>query len=110
MSGDSKPNPKQQLNPKDWKLTYDGETVSLHPSIGNWSFNCQSHYWIRHSKVVWSEKWSKKKIEFNRLFDHRTSAENISYGAVISELKIEKAPDEQKIFGVKSKLGLKDDD
>jgi hypothetical protein len=25
------------LSPTDWSLTSDGETVSLHPSIGNWS-------------------------------------------------------------------------
>lgn len=24
------------LSPSRWKLTYDGETVSLSPSIGNW--------------------------------------------------------------------------
>jgi hypothetical protein len=31
------------LSPTDWKLTYDGVSVSLHPSIGNWSFPCRSH-------------------------------------------------------------------
>ena len=39
------------LSPTDWKLTFNGETITLHPSIGNWSFKCQSHYWTRNNKV-----------------------------------------------------------
>jgi Family of unknown function (DUF6527) len=35
------------IRPTRWKFTYDGEAVSLSPSVGNWSFPCQSHYWIR---------------------------------------------------------------
>src|SRR5580658_1812602 len=34
------------IRPADWKLIFDGKTVSLDRSIGNWSFACQSHYWI----------------------------------------------------------------
>lgn len=41
------------LSPADWSLTYDGETISLSPSIGNGILACQSHYLIRNSKVVW---------------------------------------------------------
>lgn len=26
------------ISPDDWKLTFDGETISLYPSIGNWDF------------------------------------------------------------------------
>ncbi len=33
------------LSPTDWRLIFDGATVSLEPSIGNWSYPCQSHYW-----------------------------------------------------------------
>jgi hypothetical protein len=36
------------LTPTDWKLKFDGESVSLAPSIGNWSFKCRSHYFIRN--------------------------------------------------------------
>jgi len=35
------------FSPTDWKMTYDGESISLHPSIGNWDFSCRAHYWIR---------------------------------------------------------------
>ena len=57
------------LSPTDWKLIYDGKSISLYPSIGNWSFPCQSHYWIRDNKVIWAPKWSKKQIEEGRLKD-----------------------------------------
>lgn len=38
------------ISPVGWQLTFDGESVSLSPSVGNWSFVCRSHYFIqRHS-------------------------------------------------------------
>jgi hypothetical protein len=54
------------FSPIDWKLIFDGETISLDPSIGNWSFPCQSHYFIRQSKVVWAGKWSPEQIAAGR--------------------------------------------
>ncbi len=41
------------IRPSEWNLTFDGETISLHPSIGNWDFPCQSHYWIKRNKIIW---------------------------------------------------------
>jgi hypothetical protein len=57
------------LSPTDWKLTYDGETVSLDPSIGNWNFPCQSHYWIQNNQVHWAKKMSKKQIKAGQEYD-----------------------------------------
>ncbi|MGZ4276490.1 MAG: DUF6527 family protein [Solirubrobacteraceae bacterium] len=57
------------LTPVDWHLTFDGETVSLSRSVGNWSFPCQSHYWIERSRVHWAGAWSKAKIRANRASD-----------------------------------------
>lgn len=56
------------FSPTDWKLQYDGESITLHPSIGNWSFPCKSHYWIRNSQIRWAESWEEymrqeKKVE-----------------------------------------------
>lgn len=59
------------LSPTDWKLTFDGETVSLSPSIGNWSFPCQSHYWIRNNRISWAKGMSRKRIELGREADRR---------------------------------------
>ncbi|WP_275293573.1 DUF6527 family protein [Amycolatopsis sp. La24] len=39
------------LHPKQWSVTFNGETVSLSPSIGNWSFACRSHYWVREGQI-----------------------------------------------------------
>ncbi len=50
------------LAPSQWTLSYDGKSVSLHPSIGNWNFPCRSHYWIRQNKVVWADQWSANRI------------------------------------------------
>jgi hypothetical protein len=54
------------LAPAQWSFTYDGASISLSPSIGNWSFPCQSHYWIRKGKVDWASKFSEEKIRFVR--------------------------------------------
>lgn len=51
------------LSPVDWQLTFDGKTISLNPSIGNWGLKCKSHYWISKNKVLWSKKWSDTKIK-----------------------------------------------
>jgi len=57
------------ISPADWQLTFDGESVSLYPSIGNWSLACKSHYWIRRNEVIWSRRWSAKEIEEGRAQD-----------------------------------------
>jgi hypothetical protein len=59
------------FTPTDWKLTFDGETVSLWPSIGNWNFPCRSHYIIRHSRILGAEPWEEKEIDGGRRTDKR---------------------------------------
>ena len=60
------------LKPTDWKLTFDGKTVSLHPSIGNWNFPCRSHYWIRNNRVQWAEDWSESRVDAGRAHDRQS--------------------------------------
>lgn len=57
------------LSPTDWKLIFDGISISLTPSIGNWNFACQSHYWIRHNRVEWARRWSREEIDAGRVYD-----------------------------------------
>lgn len=59
------------LGRTDWSITYDGETVSLSPSVGNWSFPCQSHYFIKKDNVRWAPKWSDKQIDAGRRYDRQ---------------------------------------
>lgn len=63
------------FSPTDWKLTYDGETVSLSPSIGNWGFPCMSHYWIRNSEVEIARKWNQKEIDYVRNAERKEKEE-----------------------------------
>jgi Family of unknown function (DUF6527) len=59
------------LSPTDWKLTFDGRTISLSPSIGNWSFPCRSHYWITRDRVEWAASWSREEVEAGRAKDRK---------------------------------------
>lgn len=59
------------LSPTDWKLTFDGVSVSLFPSIGNWSLPCRSHYFIERGRVEWADEWSDAKIAAGRAHDRQ---------------------------------------
>lgn len=50
------------LSPARWRLIYDGETVSLKPSIGNWTHKCRSHYYITNDRVEWLGQISDEAI------------------------------------------------
>ena len=51
------------LAPTQWKLIFDGKTVSLDPSVGNWAYDCKSHYWIDQNRIIWARRWSEHEIE-----------------------------------------------
>ncbi len=57
------------IRPSEWELTWDGETVSIYPSIGNWSLPCQSHYYITKNKILWMRRWSISQIKAGRKRD-----------------------------------------
>lgn len=57
------------LSPTDWKIIFEGKTVSLDPSIGNWSFPCKSHYWINRGHIQWAPQWSQEQIDRGRARD-----------------------------------------
>ena len=57
------------IHPTKWQLTFDGISVSLYPSIGNWSLPCRSHYWLRNGRVSWADSWSDDKIAAARSRD-----------------------------------------
>lgn len=57
------------LSPTDWSLTFDGATITLDPSIGSWSLECNSHYFIRKNKVVWSISYTEIEIDEVRKTD-----------------------------------------
>lgn len=57
------------LSPAEWALKYDGEVVSLWPSIGNWNFPCKSHYIIKNGEVRWAGRFDEAKIRSVRQRD-----------------------------------------
>lgn len=71
------------FSPTDWKLIFDGESISIAPSVGNWSFKCQSHYWIRNGRVDWAEKMSPELIQEVR--DADKVAKNRYYGEPVEK-------------------------
>lgn len=69
------------LKPGRWRLEETSNGVSIHPSIGNWSAACQSHYWIRNNRVDWAPAFTPAQIAANRASDervrHKVHAERI---------------------------------
>ena len=68
------------ISPTDWQLTYDGISISLFPSIGNWSFDCKSHYWIERNSVRWAGRLSTKQIEAGRTHDRQVKGRYYGIG------------------------------
>lgn len=67
------------LTPLDWRFTFDGETISVAPSVGSWSLPCRSHYIIDRGRVRWAGDWSDEQIEAGRAYDRRRR--EASYGS-----------------------------
>lgn len=62
------------FTPTDWRITFDGESVTLNPSVGNWNQNCRSHYVIERNRVIECGRWSDARVEAERLRDKRAKA------------------------------------
>lgn len=62
------------FSPTDWQMLFDGETVSLRPSIGNWTFKCRSHYWVRSGRIEWAGSMSEEAINAGRKRDAEAKA------------------------------------
>ncbi|UDN21812.1 DUF6527 family protein [Aeromonas veronii] len=62
------------FTPTDWRMTFDGESISLQPSVGNWNQKCRSHYIIQRGRVLESGPWSQGQIEAERLRDKKAKA------------------------------------
>lgn len=43
------------ISPSCWSIEYNGESVSMKPSIGNFQTPCRSHYWINRNEVIWAK-------------------------------------------------------
>lgn len=66
------------FTPTDWRMTFDGESISLHPSVGNWNQKCRSHYVIQQGRVLEAGPWSESLVEAERRRDKKAKAAHYS--------------------------------
>lgn len=59
------------LSPAKWHLKFDGDSISISPSVGNWDYPCRSHYWIRENKIIWAGQWDEKRVAAGRRNDQQ---------------------------------------
>lgn len=53
-----------------WRISTDARGVSMFPSIGNWSFPCRSHYFIRNGGIQWAGAFTAVMVEAARRADN----------------------------------------
>lgn len=66
------------FTPTDWRMTFDGESISLRPSVGNWNQKCRSHYVIQRNRVLEAGAWSNTQIDTELHRDKRAKAAHYS--------------------------------
>jgi hypothetical protein len=77
------------LSPANWQLGFDGESISLSPSIGAWGLPCRSHYSIESNTVLWSPQWTDEKIRRGR---DRDDQARLDYFAQRDDQPIKETP------------------
>jgi hypothetical protein len=90
------------FSPTDWQLSFDGENISLTPSIGNWEFPCRSHYWITNSCVEKAGNWDDEQVQRGRDRDKKRKGNYYAKSTDFQELKQE-APLKEKSKALKRK-------
>jgi hypothetical protein len=65
------------LSPARWHITFDGETVSLWPSVGSWSQPCRSHYIIRDNAIIECARWGERRIADGQAADRRAIGQHL---------------------------------
>lgn len=51
------------LHPTKWRMSFDGSTVSIRPSVGSRTLGCRSHYLITHDRIVWADPMSDEEFD-----------------------------------------------
>ncbi len=66
------------FSPAQWQMSFNGDSVSLRPSIGNWNLRCRSHYVVREGRVIEAPQWTKDEIEAGRRRDKEARIEYLA--------------------------------
>jgi hypothetical protein len=90
------------IHPTGWQLLFDGDTVSLWPSVGNWSFRCRSHYWINKNRVIWAAPMTQEEIDRGRSRDRLLIDEY--FGEIPAPAASSKEPLRKKRWSIISRL------
>jgi hypothetical protein len=90
------------FTPTDWQLTFNGESVSLRPSIGNWNFPCRSHYVVDRGRIIEAGPWSDAQVAAERERDRHAKARY--YGVEPPSRKTDVALSDQ--FGLPRQKGF----
>ena len=59
------------LHPTKWRVSFDGATVTMKPSIGSSSLPCRSHYFITAGEVHWADPMTDEDYGAARARDRR---------------------------------------
>lgn len=84
------------ISPTDWKFTFNGESISLSPSIGNWDFPCRSHYFITKNMIVWAGDFTDEQVEAVKNLDRENKVDY--YGKKDLDKSEEKRAEKKGIF------------
>jgi hypothetical protein len=57
------------LHPAQWRYTFDGKDISIHPSVGNVGTPCNSHYWITAGRVDRAKAITARQAQHGRAKD-----------------------------------------
>lgn len=74
------------LTSAQWRVQIVKGKVSLFPSIGNWSSECKSHYWIKQNRIDWSYAFSDREIRQVQARDRRDVLEMTKHNNIQKEL------------------------
>jgi hypothetical protein len=72
------------FSPAQWQMSFTGDAVSLHPSVGNWNLRCRSHYVVREGRVIEAPAWTKKEIEAGRRRDKEARTKYLAGGPAVA--------------------------
>lgn len=81
----------------DWQMTFDGETITLYPSIGNWNLPCRSHYFIKNGRVLVAKSSSSRQVAAWRSQDRGNKVE--PYQAKSEDFNKGRSDEGKGVFG-----------
>ncbi|MDO9455254.1 DUF6527 family protein [Nocardioides sp.] len=81
------------LSPAQWSITYDGQDVSLWPSVGNWTLPCRSHYIIDGGRIRWARSFTEDEVLRNRDRDRRALTRHDEGRVEIDDADLDQALD-----------------